>query len=400
MTRRAEIPERSAPVPNTVGHVKRVVLLSLLAVLLSWCGAPPGVTDASVPDSGADDAGASADGGAPPDAGLPGDAGSGDDAGLPGDDAGVDDAGVEPDAGTPDAGSGDAGAVDAGPVDAGGPDAGPPRDAQGCPLPSDAGAPFTFRAMAANLTSGNLQSYDPGHGARIMQGSQPDVVMIQEFNYGGNSQQALDEFVANTFDGSFAWFRGNGLIANGVISRFPILARGEWNDTQVNNREFTWALVDLPGAADLWVISVHLLTANASTRNTEARELLAYVNANIPRGDYVLLGGDFNTDTRGEAAYSTLAPVFVSSDPQPADHDGVEGTNASRSKPYDGVYASRCLAKLQVPTVIGSSSFDAGAVIDTRVYTPISEIAPALVSDSAAPQMQHMGVLKDFLIQP
>lgn len=365
-------------------------------VLLSWCGAPPGVSDGSVPDSGVDPTSDAGDGA---DAGLPEDAGAGDDAGTPGD-AGLDDAGTA-DAGTSgDAGLPDAGAPDAGPPDAGGPDAGPPRDAQGCPLPGDAGAPFTFRAMAANLTSGNLQSYDPGHGQRIIQGSKPDVVMIQEFNVGGNSQPELGNFVASTFDASFSWFRGAGGIANGVISRWPILARGEWNDTQVGNREFTWALIDLPGAADLWVISVHLLTANASTRNTEARELLAYVNATVPRGDYVLLGGDFNTDNRSESAYSTLAPVFVSSDPQPADQDGVEGTNASRSKPYDGVYPSKCLARLQVPTVIGATRFDAGAVIDTRVYTPLSEIAPALVGDSDASNMQHMGVLKDFLIQP
>lgn len=374
--------------------MKRVVLLSSLAVLLSWCGAPPGVADGSVPGSGSEDASVPGDGGEGADAGLPEDGGAADDAGSPGD-AGLDDGGAAGDAGSPDAGS-----PDAGPVDAGGPDAGPPRDAQGCPLPGDAGAPFTFRAMAANLTSGNLQSYDPGHGQRIIQGSQPDVVMIQEFNYGGNSQQELADFVATTFDGSFSWFRGAGSIANGVISRWPILARGEWNDTQVGNREFTWALVDLPGAADLWVISVHLLTANAGSRNTEARELLAYVNAHVPRGDYVLLGGDFNTDTRNESAYSTLAPVFVSSDPQPADQDGAEGTNASRSRPYDGVYPSKCLARLQVPTVIGATSFDAGAVIDTRVYTPLSEIAPALAGDSAASNMQHMGVLKDFLIQP
>jgi hypothetical protein len=48
--------------------------------------------------------------------------------------------------------------------------------------------------------------------------------------------------------------------------------------------------------------------------------------------------------------------------------------------------------------VIGGSTFSAGLVADTRVYSPISEISPALSSDSGASNMQHMGVIKDFLI--
>jgi len=43
-----------------------------------------------------------------------------------------------------------------------------------------------LRLVAANTTSGTQQSYDPGHGIRIFQGLKPDVVMIQEFNYGDN----------------------------------------------------------------------------------------------------------------------------------------------------------------------------------------------------------------------
>jgi hypothetical protein len=48
--------------------------------------------------------------------------------------------------------------------------------------------------------------------------------------------------------------------------------------------------------------------------------------------------------------------------------------------------------------VIGSSSFANGLVADTRVYTPISEISPALASDSGAASMQHMAIVKDFLL--
>jgi endonuclease/exonuclease/phosphatase family metal-dependent hydrolase len=383
--------------------MKHAVLLSLFGVLVFSCGVPP-----AVPDGGADSGIVDDDAGVvtPVDAGA--DAGTVDageeyagviDAGA--EDAGLDDAGPG-DAGLEDAGSGDAGVPDAGTPDAG-VDAGTVSDGgliDGCPAPSFSAPAFTLRAMAANLTSGNLQSYDPGHGQRIMQGAQPDIVMIQEFNYGSNSATAISDFVSATFDGGFHYQRGNGQIPNGIISRWPLLAQGEWVDPQVSNRGFTWAKVDLPGPNDLWVVSVHLLTANAGTRNSEAQALITRFNQNIPATDYLLLGGDFNTDNRSEACFGTFSSRLHTAGPHPADQDGVEGTNASRSKPYDIVLASPCLARRQTPTVIGTSVYDAGLVLDTQVYTPLSEIAPAQYGDSAASNMQHMGVVKDFLIQP
>ncbi len=44
-----------------------------------------------------------------------------------------------------------------------------------------------LRVAAANLTSGNQQSYDPGNGIRILQGINADVVLMQEVNYGLDS---------------------------------------------------------------------------------------------------------------------------------------------------------------------------------------------------------------------
>ena len=178
------------------------------------------------------------------------------------------------------------------------------------------------------------------------------------------------------------------------------IARGEWADPQVGNRGFAWARVDLPGPNDLWVISVHLLTSSASERNLEAQSLVARIDAGIPAGDYVLLGGDFNTNNRTETCFTTFARRFRVAGPHPVDQRGDEGTNANRDKPYDNVVSSPCLARQQVPTVIGSSTYPSGLVVDTTVYTPLSEIAPAQFGDSNASQMQHMGVVKDFLIQP
>ncbi len=382
--------------------MKRAVLLVVLGIASS-CNCGPGpVPDAGTPDAAIEEQDAGIE-----DAGIP-DAGP-EDAGL---DAGEEDAGFDAgqDAGEEDAGL-DAGAADAG-FDAGR----PPFDAGVCPITTGIGPVYRLRAMAANLTSGNQQSYDPGHGARIMQGVDPDVVMIQELNYGVSLNSAnnagITTFVGQTFDGGFAYARGQGgagMIPNGIISRWPILSSGDWVDSRVSNRAYTWAQIDIPGPNDLWAISVHLLTANPATRGAEALELVGFMNANIPAGDYVLLGGDFNTGSRsspnpdggvGETAFDTLAARFFVGGPHPVDQNGNENTNTNRNKPYDNVLASPCLAQLQGPTTLVTTIFDWGAVIDTRVYAPISDLAPADAADSAAPSMQHMGVVKDFFIQP
>ena len=84
--------------------------------------------------------------------------------------------------------------------------------------------------------------------------------------------------------------------------------------------------------------------------------------------------------------------------PYPADRNGNTNTNAARAKPYDHLLVDSDLRAYQTATVIGGSSFAAGLVADTRVYSPISEISPALTADSGATNMQHMGIIKDFLI--
>lgn len=291
-----------------------------------------------------------------------------------GQDAGTDageDAGEDPDGGDPDAGEN--------------PD----------------GETVSVRVLAANLTSGNYSSYDPGHGQRIMQGVSPDIVLVQEFKYGQSPQNDVSGFVEDTFPG-FDFYRepigGNGDIPNGVISRWPILEAGKWDDPEVDNREFVWARIDIPGEVDLWVVSLHLLTRNASTRRAEADALVAYIETHIPEADYLIVGGDLNTDSRGESAFRALAAVVDVEGPHPVDQNGAQGTNASRAKPYDHVFADWDLRPYQVPTVIGENVFEAGLVVDTRTYTPLSDLAPAQYGDSGATNMQHMGVVKDFLV--
>lgn len=123
-----------------------------------------------------------------------------------------------------------------------------------------------------------------------------------------------------------------------------------------------------------------------------------YIEAHIPEEDYLIVGGDLNTDSRGEGAFRALARVVDVSAPHPVDQNGAEGTNASRMKPYDHVFADPDLRPHQVPTVIGENVFPAGLVLDSRTYVPLSDIAPALLEDSGALNMQHMGVVKDFRV--
>jgi endonuclease/exonuclease/phosphatase family metal-dependent hydrolase len=223
--------------------------------------------------------------------------------------------------------------------------------------------------------------------------------MLQEFNYGDNSPAVMRNYVTSSFGASFQYYQEpSAQIPNGIISRWPILASGEWDDPQVTNRDFAWARIDIPGPKDLWAISVHLLTANATTRNTEANSLVGFINANIPPGDYLAIGGDFNTDNRSEACLSTFSSVVSVAAPHPADQNGNGNTNASRGKPYDHVLVDGDLRQYQIPTVIGASTYPSGLVLDSRVYTPLSEIAPAQQADSAAANMQHMGVIKDFRV--
>jgi|JI10StandDraft_1071094.scaffolds.fasta_scaffold293112_2 endonuclease/exonuclease/phosphatase family metal-dependent hydrolase len=264
--------------------------------------------------------------------------------------------------------------------------------------PPDAAEPTRLRLVASNLTSGNFQRYE-APGQRLLDGLDPDVVLMQEWNVGTNTEAELRAFVDSTFGPGFVYTRESGVaIPNGVISRFPIVAAGVWDDPQVNNREFVWARLDVPGPRDLWAVSVHFLTTSASSRNAEAVALRSFVLANVPSADLLVIGGDLNTDSRTEAALTTLSAVVSTTAPHPADQLGDDDTSANRSKPYDWLLFDAELRAAQVPTAIGASSFPAGLVLDTRVYTPLKEVAPALAGDSAAANMQHMAVVKDVIV--
>jgi len=278
------------------------------------------------------------------------------------------------------------------------PDAAPKR---ACAIPTT-----PLRAMAANLTSGTKQSWDLGHGARILKGLHPDVVLLQEFNVGDNGLAAQKEFVAS-LDPDYVFARGSGEIPNGVLSRFPIRESGEWADPLVANRTFSWARIDLPGERDLWAVSVHLLTydaQNTTEHTTEVNALLDELKQAAPPTDYLLVGGDFNTKTRDDPGIVAFSTAFVTEGPYPEGPTLVgtdpSATSTSRSRPLDWVLASGALDVFEVPVVIGANKFPNGLVFDSRAYKPLEDVAPVELGDSQAEGMQHMGVVRDFAICP
>ena len=258
----------------------------------------------------------------------------------------------------------------------------------------------TIRTVAANITSGNDQAYE-AEGTRILRGLQPDVVMIQEFNVSSSSSTDLRNWVNSTFGSEFSYFRENyNGIPNGVISRWPIVASGSWDDTTIGDRGFAWARINIPGDKNLWVVSVHLKASSpsASQRQSQAQQLVAYIKANVPSGDYLLIGGDCNTYSYTEACLVTLGGIVDVSAPRPVDQSGDPDTNSGRSSPYDWVLAEPELDGLETPVKIESLTFANGLVFDSRVFSPLSSVSPVLSTDSAATNMQHMAIVRAFSV--
>ena len=265
----------------------------------------------------------------------------------------------------------------------------------------------TFRVMGANLSSGNNQRYETA-GLDILRGLKPDIVAIQEFNYasagsaGVNTAAAFREMIDGAFGTNFCYTRESSntfTIPNGVISRWPILASGSWDDSLIPDRGFCWAQIDLPGTNDLYVVSVHLKASSGSsgTRSSEATALKALITANFPTNAWIVVAGDFNLSSRSETALSTFK-TFLSDSPIPADGSGDPDTNAGRDNPYDYVLPSLTLATNFVPVVVGAQTFNNGLVFDSRVFTPLSAVSPVQAGDSGVTGMQHMGVVKDFKV--
>jgi endonuclease/exonuclease/phosphatase family metal-dependent hydrolase len=264
------------------------------------------------------------------------------------------------------------------------------------------GEPLTVRVVAANLTSDTRSTYSPdngnhsnpeGAGARILKALKPDVVLIQEFN----TSVPVRQWVNATFGRDFHFMREETKgIPNGVISRFPIAASGQWDDPVLDNREFAWARIRLPGERDLWAVSVHLHSKNATSRVKQTTALLKAIHRNVPAGSMILLGGDLNTRHLDEPCFALMGKPFVVPRSPPHDGQGNLFTNAPRNRPYDWVLASPALDRHEVPVSLAGLEFDGGLVFDSRIFEPLAKVPPVQEGDSALKMMQHMAVVRDF----
>jgi len=295
------------------------------------------------------------------------------------------------------------------------------------------------RVMAANLTTGMYQDYQIS-GASIIKAMKADIILIQEFNYDcdlnldGQCDDDEDGFGDNStsdfeIDNLLTWiygenhgfhyYRGEEIviepqdipIPNGIITRWPIITSGEWEDSLVINRNFNYAQIDIPGDKDLWAVSLHLKAGSSDdgVRNLETKELMEKIAEIIPEGDYIVIGGDLNTRNREERAVENLSTIFDTAGPHPVGEIGKEGTNASRKNPYDWVIASHSLSPLQISTdfcydetLTDCKEYPNGLVFDSRKYSDYDlevYFDGVLSTDSGADNMQHMGVIKDFEIE-
>ncbi len=300
------------------------------------------------------------------------------------------------------------------------------------PTPTDPDTDtIQIRIMAGNITSGSNESYDAEASQRILQAIKPDIAMIQEFKV---FKTPFDDFVTNIFGPEFYYFRGTvtenfkgtdtdkSAKPNGIISRYEIIESGEWrpqyektvsgNVTYTNaydDRQWTWAVIDIPGNRDLLAISVHLHTDNHAK---EFNPLATLIAEKQKEGNYyVVIGGDFNTkegsDGRDAVLDSTaLMDIFYAQRGEwPVDQKGNPATNKKRASPLDWLMFSHDLEPLEVGTEIGAhtgeSAYPNGHVFDSRVYDEVGElymVQPVEAADSGAVNMQHMPVIRTFAV--
>lgn len=279
------------------------------------------------------------------------------------------------------------------------------------------GDSIRIRIVAGNISSRKekvcSQCYDPGHGIRIFQALKPDIALVQEMNYKNNSASDYKNFAQQIVGTNhYAVDSADYQIPNGVVSRYPIRSHGYWKDPNINNRALMWAVVDIPGNTDIFAVSVHLHTDPASDQVTAAKVIvdeIAKVKSSNPGKYYYVVGGDFNGTSAVDSSGFGKNHTFYVDGPDPVDEEKNGNTNANRNKQYDFVLADYPLHEFQVPVVYYSNEdstktkcYENGLVFDTRVYSQsvLDEyFSPAQTGDSKADEMQHMAVVKDFLIE-
>ncbi len=258
-----------------------------------------------------------------------------------------------------------------------------------------------IRIMAANITSGNAQAYETP-GINIFKAFDPDIVLIQEFNYESGTTRDLVDIA---FGEDFYFSEGKGNIPNGIISRFPILDDGYWDDPYISDRDLNYAIVDIPGNRDIFAISVHLHTSPSSDQ-VEAAQIIANnvyeLKKQHPGKYYYVVGGDFNGPASVDSSGFGTNSSFYINGPHPVGEDGLAGTNASRAKVYDWILPDSDLHNFMVTVNCGNFSYPNGLVFDSRDFSQAEldkNFPPVKTGDSGATNMQHMAIIKDFVVK-
>ncbi len=274
---------------------------------------------------------------------------------------------------------------------------------------------FKLRVLASNLTSGNYQTYEE-EGINILKALKADIILVQEFNYDGE----ISNFVKTTFGDEFTYFRGtptgNGDIPNGVISRYPIIDKGEWKDERVNDRLIDWVIIETP-AKKIFAVSVHL-KAKENKYQIKAAELISkkIYNHRVahPNEYFYIVGGDFNgaaslcrdNSCNGFKKYNN-ENIFYTALPDPySEYNRGTTTNATKTRQLDFILVDYSLKDFQISTDYCKTeddckSYPSGLVFRSDEYSQSDldrYFSPVQTNDSEVMQMQHMGVVKDFLI--
>ncbi len=257
------------------------------------------------------------------------------------------------------------------------------------------------KVMTANLVSGGWPNiYYFSYSRRIFQGLNPDIVLVQEFRVNSGS---LRSYVDEVFGTNFSLIYSSGSSPNGIISRWPFKDSGQWDDTQLSDREFAWAVIDIPGPIDLQAVSVHLKAGSSSaekaTRTNEANQIKTYVHEKFDNGQYILVGGDLNTYSPSEGCLGVFTTFLDYNDHVPVDGNGNSNTNEGRTERYDWLMPNTGLDGLHNTTTVGTQKrpYPEGIVFDSWVFPNVAaEVPPVRYSDSHAPGMDHMGVMKTF----
>ena len=288
-----------------------------------------------------------------------------------------------------------------------------------------------IRFMAANITSGKYQTYDDQRGIHIIKAFNPDIILMQEFNYEQGQHALVKEICGDNCHFSTT----SHSIPNAIISKYPILSSGSWPSNVKSARNWDWAVINIPGKRKLLAVSLHL---HSERNGSELAPLKQKIEAKQKEGNYyVVIGGDFNTKSRGGVRSQFGRMLYVGKDNPnakddktavpaldkvcdggefPVDQNGNSCTSGERDDPYDWVLFDKDLNEFEIPIVVGNRTYNYGHIVDSRIYAQhdeLSLIPPVQAEDSELcyaddwctnnkgerTNMQHQAVVRDIELQ-